>query len=311
VLLTDFGQPCINLLLAAQSYMLFGLAFAVIYWTASFFDFTPAAIYTLCAYLTHFLWTFWHLHPFVAWVITLPLCIGLACTLDWAVYRRLRTRKAGRLPLLLSSLGVVIMMQNLVAVVHGSTSITLRWFDSAEPIQVFGGRLYARQVWEVVITLAIMLAVHIIYAHTDAGIRLRAVAYDPDLARVVGINRDRTVVLALNLGTVLTGLAVLFDGMEHDFNQETGFNALLMAMIVTISAGRARVGGVIAGAFLLALVQQVAIWFLGTGWQVAVAYILLITILLLAPRGVATGISALIRVILRRLVATQAGGADA
>jgi branched-chain amino acid transport system permease protein len=306
----EFGQPGINLLLAAQSYMLFGLAFAVIYWTASFFDFTPAAIYTFCAFLTNFLSTSLNLPTFVAWGMTLPLCIVLACTLDWALYRRLRARKAGRLPLMLSSLGVVIIMQNLVAILHGSTAIFQREPNMTEPFELLGGRLYARQIWELVITLAIIVAIHLVYAHTDAGIRLRAVAHDPDLARVLGVNRNGTIILALILGAVLTGLAVLFEGMEHDFNQATGFNALLMAMIVTISAGRASVGGIVAGAFLLAFVQQVAISLLGTGWQVAVAYVLLLLILLLAPRGVGAGILSLTRIVLRRPIPIQTGGPD-
>jgi branched-chain amino acid transport system permease protein len=117
------------------------------------------------------------------------------------------------------------------------------------------------------------------------GIVIRALAIDHELARSVGLNVDRAMLVVFLIGSVLAGAAGVLTSLETDLTPQMGFSGLLMAVVATIVGGVGSVGGVVLGALLIAIAQQCGVWFLPSQWQDAIVFLVLIVFLLVRPQG--------------------------
>ena len=118
-------QLFVNGLIAGGIYSLVALGFGLIYSTTRFFHFAHGAVYAVGAYLTYACWLFG-----LSLYIAIPLAIIgtsiLGALLDIGIYRPLRQRGASSLILLIASLGLFTVIQNLISLVFGDDTKTIR-----------------------------------------------------------------------------------------------------------------------------------------------------------------------------------------
>ena len=279
-------QTIANGLIAGSVYSLVALGFALIYGTTRFFHFAHGAVYTTGAYLTYLFLAQCHLPFAVAIAIAILLSCSLGLLIELAVYRPLRQKYASTLVLLISSLGMYIVIQNVISLFFGDDIKTLRSGIVQEGFDILGARITPIQAFTVGVALVLFIIVGIVLSRTRLGKALRAVANDSELAMVSGVNSDHIILFAFGLGSALAAVAAILVSFDVDMVPTMGMNALLMGVVATIIGGVGSIPGAAVGGLLLGLAQHLGVWKIGSQWQDSIAFAVLLVFLLFRPYGV-------------------------
>jgi branched-chain amino acid transport system permease protein len=261
------------------------LGFAFIYQVSRFFHFAHGVVFTAGAYFT-FLFRVWFDFPLVfSILIAIALCIILGCLMEIFIYRPLRHKNASYLILLIASLGIYIVLQNILSMVFGDDTKTIRSGMVEEGIHFIGARITPIQITIIGLSLLLLVSCFLFLKHTKIGRAMRAVANDPELARVAGIKSDKVILLTFALGSALAGIAGILVSLDVDMTPTMGMNALMMGVVAVIIGGAGSIPGVALGALLLGMAQHLGIWKISSQWQDAIAFVILLIFLLFRPQG--------------------------
>ena len=279
-------QLLANILFTASSTFLVAISFSLIFSTTRFFHFAHAAVITVAAYGSYAL--------LVECGIPLPISVTIgvlaSAWLGWCleriVYRPMRNSGTSSLILLLASLGLYIVLQNIVALLFGDDTKMIRGPAVASTVSIFGTRLTDVQVVTIATAIAIFLAKVYLIDKSRLGLSLRAVAADSELAKVSGIEFDRAMGVAFFLGSFLAGVAGVFRALDVGMTPTMGLPMLLLGVVAVVLGGVGKTLGVAMASVLLAFFQQLASWKFGTHWEEAAAFLLLLAFLLWRPQGI-------------------------
>jgi branched-chain amino acid transport system permease protein len=278
-------QLLINSFIAGSTYALVGLGFTLIYCTTRFFHFAHGGLYALGAYLMLLFARLLELPVYLSALFAILLTALIGCAFDRVVYRPIRQRGAGPLACMLSSLGLLIIIQNVISLAAGEETRALRTGAVVEGIIVLDARITATQLTTMVVCTALYLLTLMTILYTRIGRTVRAVANDPHLARVVGIDSDRVVLFTFGTGSALAAVAGILVGYDTDLTPMMGFHALLMGVVAVIVGGVGSVPGAALGGLLVGIAQSFGVWKLPTQWQDAIVFVILILFLLFRPQG--------------------------
>ena len=114
---------------------------------------------------------------------------------------------------------------------------------------------------------------------------MRAVANDPELASVSGIDSGKVILLTFALGSALAGVAGILVAFDVDMIPTMGMNALMMGVVAVIIGGVGSIPGIALGSLLLGMAQHLGVWFISSQWQDAIAFAILLIFLLFRPQG--------------------------
>lgn len=278
-------QVVINILITSGIIALVALGFAIIYQTTRFFHFAHGIVFTSGAYLALFFKTWLGLSLYLSILFTIPLCIILGCLMETSVYLPLRKRGASSLILLLASLGIYIVLQNVISMIFGDDTKIIRSGPVREGLNMLGAKVTPTQIIILGVSVALIIIVTIFLKKTKNGRAMRAVVNDPLLARVSGIDSDRVILWTFGLGSALAGVAGILVSLDLDMTPTMGMSALMMAVVAVIIGGVGSVAGVALGALLIGTVQNLGIWYINSKWQDAIVFVILLAFLLFRPEG--------------------------
>jgi branched-chain amino acid transport system permease protein len=279
-------QLLVNGLIAGCTYSLIALGFALIYQTTRFFHFAHGALYTFGAY---FAYLFFIQLGFDRWLAFPFACVAtmlLGVALEVGIYKPMRNRKATDLTLLIASLGLYIVLQNVISMAWGDDTKTMRTGEVVEGHAVLGARITNIQIAIIATTLVLITLISLILTRTKFGKALRALANDPELARLSGINSDRYIMYAFAIGSFLAAVAAIMISFDTDMTPTMGFNALVMGVIAVIVGGIGSLPGAALGGLLIGLAQNLGVYWLPSKWQDTIAFVILIGFLLFRPYGI-------------------------
>ncbi len=278
-------QIIVNIMIATGVTTLIALGFALIYQTTHFFDFAYGIVLTSGAYLT-FLFKEWlHFPLIISGIIAVILSALLGCLIDFFIYRQLRKQKATSLILLLASLGTYTVLQNVISITFGDTTRTIRSGVIEEGISFFDARITSIQIAIVCVSLVLVIAVALFLKKTRTGQAIRAVANDPQLAEIAGIESNRIIGVTFALGSALAGVAGILISFDIDMTPTMGMNFMMAGVVAAIIGGVGRISGSLLGALFLSTAQNVGASFIGFQWQETIAFILLLVFLFVKPQG--------------------------
>jgi branched-chain amino acid transport system permease protein len=279
------AQLLANSIVFASVYLIVAVGFALIYHITRFFHFAHGFVFTAGAYLTFF---------FKVWfgfslVFSISLAIGLTavlgCLIEISIYRPLRHKGASSLILLLASLGIYVVLQNILSLIFGDDTKTIRSGIVEEGINILGARITPVQLAIIAVSLFLLVCCFFFLKYTKMGQAMRAVANDPELARVSGIESDRVILSTFALGSALAGIAGILVALDVDMTPTMGMDALLMGVVAVIIGGVSSIPGVALGALLLGMAQQFGVWKISSQWQDAIAFVILLIFLVFRPQG--------------------------
>lgn len=214
----------------------------------------------------------------------------LAVLLELTLWRPLRRKGAGFMSLFLASIGLALVLRNVLFLVATAE-------PRSYPVDVFQvyavGPIRISQTQSIAVASAfgVIALVALLLARTTLGRSMRALADDAVLAAVTGIRVDRVIVATWALAGVLAGIAgVLAALVQSSFDPNVGFTLLLAVFAAVILGGIGSAYGALLGGLVLGVLTEVATWTaLGGGvnpvYKPVVAFAVLIVALLLRPQG--------------------------
>lgn len=228
-------------------------------------------------------------------IIVLAFIGVMGMTIERVAYRPLRS--AGRLSPIISALGAAFALQAVARNVSDA-----RWRTYPEgllaelpDLQLTGKvSLSGLQILMLVICISVMIGLYLFVQRTRVGTAMRAVSLDHDVSRLMGINVDRIITMVFFIGPALGGLAGLLIGVYYgSFNFTLGWVFGLKAFIAAILGGIGNIPGAVLGGFILGISETMVVAYgpdIGladaSAWKDAIAYVLLIAILIARPTGI-------------------------
>jgi branched-subunit amino acid ABC-type transport system permease component len=163
----------------------------------------------------------------------------------------------------------------------------VRGFDIPlqRPWKVFGAHITPEQVEIIGWSLAIGVMLHLLLAHTRIGRAMRAVADNPMLAAIRGVNAGRVTAFTTAICGALFGLTGVFAGLDLVIEPLVGWNLTIPIFAAAILGGIGSPYGAILGAVLVGLAEEATILVLPSTYKIAVGFVIIAVLLLVRPQG--------------------------
>lgn len=285
-------QIITNGLIAGLLYALVALGFSLIYSGTRFFHIAHGALYTAAAYL-FLAWTFVLGTASVAanvWLVLIGVALSLvvlglfAISTEVLIYRPLYMKGASPLVTFISSLGLYIIIINLIAIFFGNETHLLNPHNQL-PVALGPIVVTRIQIIQVLVSVFTILIVFALLKRTSLGRNIRALSDNPVLVSVLGIDPKRLRLLIFLLGSVLAALSSLLKGFDMGINPYGGLPVVLIATVAVIIGGVGSHIGAVISALLLGITQNLVTGYFSAQWKDAVTFIVFILVLVLRREG--------------------------
>jgi branched-chain amino acid transport system permease protein len=220
----------------------------------------------------------------VAAPLAMAFAGGLALLLDRVLFGPLR-RRGEVIVAVMASFGASLALRSLLeAVFTARPAYYSRALQIAKP---FGAGLRAtpNQLALLVVTALLMIGVHLLLTRTSIGRAMRAVSENPTLASVAGVDVARVIRVTWLIGGALAGAAGVVVGLLVQIRPFMGFDLLLPFFAAAILGGIGSVPGAVVGGLVVGLSEAGAVALVGAQWRGAVAFAVIIAVLLVRPSG--------------------------
>ncbi|CBW74092.1 Branched-chain amino acid transport system permease protein livH [Mycetohabitans rhizoxinica HKI 454] len=235
----------------------------------------------------------------IALVIAAAVCACLGITIEKVAYRPLR--RAPRLAPLITAIGVSILLQTLAMVIWGRNPLSFPQLISTDPINVIkatdtspGAVISPTEVVIIVTAFVVMVALLLLVHKTKLGRAMRAIAENPNVASLMGVNPNFVISATFMIGSALAALAGVMIASEYgNVHFYMGFIPGLKAFTAAVLGGIGNLGGAMVGGVLLGLIEQLGAGYIGdftggvigSNYQDVFAFVVLILVLVLRPSG--------------------------
>lgn len=300
----QFWNNTVEGLSQGSIYALVALGYTLVYGVLQLINFAHSEVFIYGAFGTYF--TFYALGfrpgPTVELgVVELVAFLGLALivamlvsgatavALERVAYRPLRKKGAPRLVFLITAIGASFVLQQLIFIWRGGNpEQSIRLLKPEEVFTVFGASVTNITIIIVVASLVLYLVADAFVNRTRLGRGVRAVAQDPETATLMGVNKERVVMLTFLIGGLLAGAAALFYLMKIPQGAwyQGGFLLGIKAFAAAVLGGIGNLRGALIGGLLLGLVENYGQSLFGGAWRDIVAFVLLVAVLMFRPTGI-------------------------
>ncbi len=209
---------------------------------------------------------------------------GLALALDRALFRRLRQTGEG-IVAIMASFGASLALRSLIEAVFTSRpAYFTRALQIAKPLGI-GVRVTPNQAATVAAAALLVAGTHVLLTRTRMGRAMRATAENASLARVNGIDVEAVIRATWLIGGALAAASGVAAGLLVQIRPSMGFDLLLPLFAAAIVGGIGSVPGAVLGGLIVGLSEAAAVTFIGAQWRGAMAFAILIAVLLVRPSG--------------------------
>jgi branched-chain amino acid transport system permease protein len=273
-------------LLAGGVYVAVAIGFSLVWGILNIVNLAHGALVMVGAYLTWWLFAHGGLDPF----LSLPVVAVLLFALGYVLQRALVNRVV-RAPLFFTLL--LTFGLNLV-IVHGLLLLFHSDFRSVTPayagagLAVGGVQVPAVRLAALAVAMLLAAAVAYLLGRTRTGAAIQAVGADRDAARLVGVDLRHVYALTFGVGAACAGAAGALISTMQAITPSAGEPYTLQAFVVVVLGGLGRVGATVVGGLLFGVVEtlgQTMLPGLGAGWANAIAFAILVLVLVVRPGG--------------------------
>jgi branched-chain amino acid transport system permease protein len=214
--------------------------------------------------------------------MALSALLGMA--VERFAYRPMRG--SPRLNILITAIGMSLLLQNVALLNFGALDSFPRLVPEVKWEPVAGVIVRSADVLTLSVTLLLMVILHHVVERTQIGRAMRAVSHSRDTAALMGIPVDRVISITFAIGSALAGAAAFLIAVDRLKVAPTmGATDGLKAFVAAVLGGIGSIPGAVAGGLLLGLSETFVAGYLASTWRDAIAFVLLIAILLYRPAG--------------------------
>ncbi|WP_368643412.1 branched-chain amino acid ABC transporter permease [Castellaniella ginsengisoli] len=274
-----------------------GIGLTLCYGVLKFPNFAHGEFLTLGAYVTYGvvlvlpqsnpIWRFsfgWEL--VVGLLLAAALTALVAILIDRLLYRPLRKHQSPLVLLAMASLGMEFLLRGIVYLVWGS-DFHFYYSGRSNPALYlpFGLRLQADQLFVFALAIVLVALLYWMLTRTRIGKAMRATADNPDLAQVRGIDTEQVVAWTWAIGAGLAAIGGVMYGLASQMRPDMGFVLLLPLFAAVIMGGIGSAWGALVGSIIIGIAMQLTSAFLNPAYGPAVAFVLMVLVLLMRPQG--------------------------
>ncbi|MBJ7309075.1 branched-chain amino acid ABC transporter permease [Rugamonas sp. CCM 8940] len=223
----------------------------------------------------------------------IPVCMLVNILIERIAYRRLRN--APRLAPLITAIGVSILLQTFAMMIWGRNPLPFPPLLSSEPITIGGALISQTQLLLLVLAAGSMFGLVMLVEKTKMGRAMRAVAENPRVAGLMGVDSNKVIVATFAIGAALAAVAGVMWGANYASIQfAMGFVPGLKAFSAAVLGGIGNIYGAMIGGILLGIIESLGAGyigeftggFLGSHYQDIFAFVVLILVLTVRPSGI-------------------------
>jgi branched-chain amino acid transport system permease protein len=260
--------------------------FSLIYATNRFIHFAHGTMVTVSAYFLYWLFAMLGLNFYLAGILTIIFAGFLGWLSYVGFYKQLKLKKASNAVLLVASIGLLILMENLMLLIFGADVKSLNLLEITKGYEIGGAIITGLQIVIVISALVLLALLFLFVRCAKLGKTMRAVADNPGLANILGVDSDKICQYSFIIGSAIAGFAAILIALEQNIEPVMGLTLIIKGFTGAIIGGVTSLPGSILGSYLLGLAENFGIWYLPSGYKDAIAFVLLFLFLLIKPSGI-------------------------
>src|SRR5207302_1042955 len=234
-------------------------------------------------------WTSESRNPSIAGALAVTLFSMLVCAAVGLIIERLAyrpLRNSPRLNSLITAIGVSFFLEYAGQRVFGPSPQSFRVLPHNPGLHVGPVSVGYVDVVTVIVSVILMIVLQRIVYHSKIGTAMRAVSFNANVASLMGVNIDLVISFTFGLGSVLAAVAGILYASKHPTVQPLmGLMPGLKAFVAAVLGGIGSVPGAMLGGLVLGLAEQLVAGYVSSTWKDAVAFGILILVLLVRPTG--------------------------
>ncbi len=317
-----FAQFVISGLQLGFVYALIALGYTMVYGIVKLINFAHGDVFMVGAFTSYYVVERFNLHVWPAAVfpelneilvvvigtttvilLSIIICVLLAVTIEKVAYKPLRN--APRIAALITAIGVSFFLEYYGAL---NFVFTPRFIPFKRPFEVVAWYIDGTGIHQIiqgtqppanaitfsniliiimVMSILVQIFLQFLVKKTKMGIAMRATSFDKPTARLMGINVDQVISFTFAIGAAFAGLGgVLYAIAYSSINSQMGILPGLKAFIAAVLGGIGSIPGAFVGALIMGQAEALTMGFISTPMRDAVAFAILILVLLVRPTGI-------------------------
>ncbi len=291
--MSEFLQQMVNGVTWGSVYALIALGYTMVYGILRLINFAHGDIYMLGAffgyYTARFLGSATDPNPIKAILVLLisMLAAGVVgIIIERAAYKPVR--RSSRLSALITAIGVSLLLENGGILLFGASPKFFPQIIVAKNIPLgLGVTISNQQIIILVVSLVLMFALRFIVLKTRVGKAMQAVSHNPTAAALMGISVDRIITFTFMLGSMLAAAAGVLVALQNPkIEPLMGIMPGLKAFVAAVLGGIGNIPGAVLGGLVMGIAEVLVVGYISPTYRDAIAFVLLIVILLVRPSGI-------------------------
>jgi branched-chain amino acid transport system permease protein len=288
--LAEFIQQLINGLSLGSIYALIALGYTMVYGILKLINFAHGEIFMLGAFSGYYLAKTLGVDSpsipmaLIILLLTMMITATIGVIIEKLAYKPLRN--SSKLTVLITAIGVSLFLQYSGQLVFGADPKSFPTIIENVSFNILGATIGSNQIVVLISTLILMFVLRIIVMNTKMGIAVRAVSNNLTAAALMGINNNNVISFTFIIGSSLAGAAgILYSINYPSIDPLMGMLPGLKAFIAAVLGGIGNFPGAFVGGLIIGLVETFTVGYLSPTYRDAIAFAILILILLIKPTG--------------------------
>jgi branched-chain amino acid transport system permease protein len=282
--LQELVQYALSGLSTGAIYALIGFGFAIIYNSTGIINFAQGEFVMLGGMLTLFFLTAMTLPLIPAIILAILVSPVVGIAFERLAIRPLRN--ATPLSLVIITIGASILIRGAAMLIWGKDTYDVPSFSGNEPLYFLGATILPQHLWIFAITLVIIAGSKLFFNYSILGKAVRACAFNPQAASLVGIDVKQTVLFSFIASSAVGSMAGIIIAPLTMTSYDVGVMLGLKGFCAAIIGGMSSGAGTIIGGLLLGLLESFGAGLLSSSYKDAIAFVVLLLILFMRPQGI-------------------------
>lgn len=281
-----FTQLLMNSVALGSIYALTAIGYSLVYGVLELVNFAHGSVFMLGAFFYYISNQSLGLPWPVALLIALILSAAVGFVYDRIALKPLRDANLPKFTGLICTMGISIVIQNVVFVLFGSETVLYPAFFEGKFLMLGDMTISYMSIVIIVASAIALVALSFFIQKTKVGIALRSVAQNSEAAGIMGINVNLMISLTFMIGSGMAALSGIFSCMSfRGLDIMVGSKIATKAFAATVLGGIGNLAGAVVGAFVVAIAETFTAGYISSDMRDLAAFVILIVILFVKPSG--------------------------
>ncbi len=279
-------QFIVNGLAAGSVLALNSMGFSIIYGTSRQFHIAHAGIFVCAGYATYVSIAYLHLPLIVALIFAMIFAAVLGLVISILIYEPMLRLGASQLIIFICSLGTLTVIENSLRLVFGNDPLFAKIPILKTTLNVGEITFNLLQLGVLLTAILMWILLFLFLNKTRLGHHMIATANNPKLAEITGVNVQAVYRLTYMIGSIAIVPAAAYIALDYGAVAHGGMLIFLFSVVAVIMGGIGSLTGAVIASFVLAIIQNVAIWKIPSEWENGIVFIVFLLMIILKPRGI-------------------------